>query len=128
MWQGAFVIRSAHSLSLSLNEIERLRKEYQNITLNSKSKCFNLELRTALELDLMFDVTEMIVRAALMRTESRGAHYREDHPERNDQKWLENIIISHKAEGMQFNKQPVEFTILKPEEINDEYKRQNRKN
>jgi len=128
MWQGAFVIRSAQSLSLVLSEIECLRQEYQNIALKSKSKNFNLELKTALELELMFDVTEMIVRAALIRTESRGAHYREDHPEQNDQKWLQNIIISRKTESMQFNKQPVEFTILKPEETNDECKSQNRKN
>lgn len=128
MWQGAFVIRSAQSLNLVLSEIECLRQEYQNIALKSKSKNFNLELKTAIELELIFDVTEMIVRAALIRTESRGSHYREDHPKQNDQKWLQNIIISLKAEGMQFNKQPVEFTILKPGEINDEYKSQNRKN
>lgn len=127
MWQGAFVLRSAQSLNLVLSEIECLHQEYQNVALNSKSKSFNLELKTALELELMFDVAEMIARAALMRTESRGAHYREDHPERNDQKWLQNIIISRKAVGMQFNKQPVEFTNLKPEEVNDD-KSKNRKN
>lgn len=128
MWQGAFVIRSAQSLNSVLSEIECLRQEYQNVALKSKSKNFNLELKTALELELMFDVTEMIVRAALLRTESRGSHYREDYPEKNDQKWLQNIIISRKAEGMQLNKQPVEFTIFKPEEVNDEYKNKKRKN
>lgn len=115
MWKGAFVIKSEKSLMSALNELEQLKKEYQLVALQSKSKRFNLELMTALELDFMLDVSEMIVRGALVRTETRGAHYREDYPEQNDQDWQQNIIISCENEDMKLTKQPIDFSILKPE-------------
>lgn len=116
MWKGAFVIRDNKSLNTALQEIEQLRAEHQSISLAGKSKRFNLELMTTLELDLMFDVAEMIVRGAQTRTESRGAHYREDFPEANDREWLQNIVITWDGGKMRLSRQPVDLSILKPED------------
>ena len=48
----------------------------------------------------MLIVSEMVVRSALMRNESRGAHFRLDCPEQNDEQWLGNVIISKKKEAI----------------------------
>lgn len=117
MWDGAFVVRSDKSLRKSLAGIEQLRKELQTVALGTKTKRFNLELMHALELDLMLDVSEMIVRSGIMRTESRGAHYREDFPEQNDQEWMKNIIVSQDDAAMKLEKTPVDFTFETPEEV-----------
>ena len=54
-----------------------------------------------LEVQNMLISAEMVCRAALLRTESRGAHYRSDYPEENDDQWLKNIIISKNDSGME---------------------------
>lgn len=66
------------------------------------------QLVGAIELSSMLTVGEMICRAALMRTESRGVHYRSDYPEEDDQQWLENIVISSHQGDMFLETVPVE--------------------
>jgi succinate dehydrogenase / fumarate reductase flavoprotein subunit len=57
----------------------------------------------------MLDVAEMVAMASLLRKESRGAHYREDYPTKDDEQWLKNIIITRAADGeKKVTPQPVE--------------------
>ena len=58
---------------------------------------------------------EMIARAALMREESRGAHYRKDFPKTDNKTWFVNIVIKQENGEMMFKKVPVVVTMLKPE-------------
>jgi succinate dehydrogenase/fumarate reductase flavoprotein subunit len=59
------------------------------------------ELFKTLELKNMIVLAEIICRAALLRTESRGAHYRSDYPEEDNDNWLKNIVIQKIDSGMQ---------------------------
>jgi succinate dehydrogenase/fumarate reductase flavoprotein subunit len=62
----------------------------------------------------MLIVSEMLVRSALMRTESRGAHYRSDYPKTDQINWLSNIIIKNQNQHMVLEKLPVLITKWNP--------------
>ncbi|MEL7565994.1 MAG: FAD-binding protein [Dehalobacterium sp.] len=114
MWEGAFVIRSDKSLAGARRELEAIRKEVGKVGLSTKTKCYNHELREILEIEMMLDVGDMITRAAQMRTETRGAHYREDYPEQDDKNWIKNIVIRNKDGEMELTKEDVVMTKLFP--------------
>jgi fumarate reductase (CoM/CoB) subunit A len=114
MWQGAFVIRSHSSLEKTRRELAEIRAELAQTGPTAKTRVYNQELRELLELDMMLDVCEMIVNAALLRTETRGAHYREDHPMPDDANWLKNIVIRKVDKEMRLSKEDVIMTKLFP--------------
>ena len=91
MSENAWIIKTEEKLNLALEEVIKLKQEARsNIILPEKTY---RNLRGALETLNMIEVSEIIIRASLIRTESRGAHYREDFPEQDDKNWLKNIII-----------------------------------
>jgi succinate dehydrogenase / fumarate reductase flavoprotein subunit len=57
---------------------------------------------------------EMVCRAALQRTESRGAHYRSDYPAENDKDWLKNIVIRRQETGISLQAVPVSMDLISP--------------
>ena len=70
----------------------------------------------------MLELSEMILRAAFMREESRKSHYRTDFPKSDNRKWLRNIVIKKEKGGMTFTPVPPVMTKIKPseeEEIED---------
>jgi succinate dehydrogenase/fumarate reductase flavoprotein subunit len=88
-WEELLVVRSKKSLSQILQEIERIRSE----VLPHASIEGTRDLVSALELQNLLRVAEIIANAGLKRTESRGSHYREDFPERNDENWQQTITV-----------------------------------
>ncbi len=89
MTEKCGVFRSRDDLKEALDEIHSIQEDYhEKLTLEDSSQKFNTELRKALELRNTLDYSEIIVKAALAREESRGAHFRTDFPERNDSDWL----------------------------------------
>ena len=90
MSANAGVFRTADSLKKQQKMLDKLTKRYQNIRITDKSKIFNTELQEAFELGHMLDYSKFIVEGALARKESRGAHYREDFPKRDDKKFLKH--------------------------------------
>jgi len=82
------VYRTEESLQAVRDSILELRNRFQRVHVQDESPYFNTELVEALELGFMLDVAWTIAESALQRTESRGAHYREDYPERDDTNWL----------------------------------------
>src|SRR3989344_2116203 len=90
MWHNVGLIRDEKRLKNALTEIKQLKKEVKQLIAHDKK-----ELQAALELINIVDVAETIVIGALLRKESRGAHYRTDYPERNP-KWEKNIEVSLK--------------------------------
>ncbi len=91
MWHNVGIIRNQKSLENALQEIRVLAERYKRISIGGPR-----ELVRAIELGNMLTVSEIIARAALERTESRGAHYRSDYPDENNQDWLKNIALSLK--------------------------------
>jgi fumarate reductase flavoprotein subunit len=72
--------------------ITDLKERYEKLVLLDRSRTFNTELISALELGAMIDVGEAIANSALARTESRGSHQRTDHPERDDGRFLRHSL------------------------------------
>jgi succinate dehydrogenase / fumarate reductase flavoprotein subunit len=115
MTEQCSVFRNGNTLKNALAQIRHLKKRYVNINLTNKSKVFNYELQEALELHNMLRVAEVIVYSALVRTESRGAHFRSDHPERNDEEWLKHIFVNECSTGLQENFKPLAKGRFTPE-------------
>jgi len=107
MWEKVGIIRSGETLKTALRELKKIRNRLvPRISLKSDSKIYNREWVEVLELENMLDVAEMTTKAALLREESRGAHYREDIASTR-REWLKNIIIGQKHRKMKLIIVPV---------------------
>jgi succinate dehydrogenase/fumarate reductase flavoprotein subunit len=94
MWENVGLIRNKSCLEKALSEIEQMKKGLQGkICLTSMDLEYNYEWVEIIELRNLLDVANIITKSALHRTESRGAHFREDYPQRGDKNWLKNILI-----------------------------------
>ncbi len=82
------MFRTGDSLNEALAEIRELQKRYRNVSVQDKGKLFNTDLLEAIELGFLLDIAEVTVVAALNRKESRGGHYREDFPDRDDANYM----------------------------------------
>ncbi|SFM55475.1 FAD-dependent oxidoreductase [Methanolobus profundi] len=92
MQEHVGVFRNRKGLEHALKEIKHLRKRALELRVQSNVKVFNFELVNALELQGMLELGYIITLGALAREESRGAHYRTDHLERDDEKWLKHTL------------------------------------
>ncbi|HVL64960.1 MAG TPA: succinate dehydrogenase flavoprotein subunit, partial [Actinomycetota bacterium] len=99
MMDKASVVRTEESLSACLNTIDRLRGRFEQARVRDQSKVFNTELIEHVELGYLLDMAEALVVSARARTESRGAHYREDHQLREDEHWMKHTFIYKTADG-----------------------------
>lgn len=91
MWDKAGVIRDAAGLSAAQTALAELKAQLGDTSLATDARSWNLELRQSLENEMLLAVAELVVTGAGHRTESRGAHYRSDYPERNDTEWLRPV-------------------------------------
>jgi succinate dehydrogenase / fumarate reductase flavoprotein subunit len=85
---NAQVFRTGESLNEALADIRELQKRYRNASVQDKGKLFNTDLLEAIELGFLLDIAEVTVVAAINRKESRGGHYREDYPNRDDAHYM----------------------------------------
>jgi succinate dehydrogenase flavoprotein subunit len=84
---------------------------------DDKGNVFNQDLLGALELGFMLDNAEAMVLGAIERKESRGAQFRTDYPERNDEEWLKHIVVTRQDDGTPvISYAPVTITKWQPEE------------
>jgi succinate dehydrogenase / fumarate reductase flavoprotein subunit len=90
MTENAGVFRTKESLEKQIKLIDRLLKKFKNIRIDDKSNTFNTDLQEAIELGHMLEFSKFIVDGALNREESRGGHYREDFPTRDDKNFLKH--------------------------------------
>ena len=88
MDRNAQVFRTEETLTEVTEVIEGLRERYKNIAVQDKGKRFNTDLLEAVELGFLLDLAEVVVYSALSRKESRGGHFREDFPTRDDENYL----------------------------------------
>ncbi|GAB3161502.1 succinate dehydrogenase flavoprotein subunit [Myceligenerans halotolerans] len=89
---NAQVFRTGESLNQALSDIRELTKRYRNASVQDKGKMFNTDLLEAIELGFLLDIAEVTVVAALNRKESRGGHYREDFPDRDDKNYMQHTM------------------------------------
>ena len=99
MEKSAGIYRDGQLLAEGAAKLRELKERAADINLDDRSRTFNTELESALELGYMLDVAESMVQCALHRTESRGAHQRTDYPNRDDQKFLAHSLVYRNADG-----------------------------
>jgi len=116
MMDKVSVFREAAGLTAALNAIRHLKERYGQIAVRDKGSCFNRDLLDVLELGNMLDLAEVITLGALFREESRGAHSREDFPDRNDSKFLEHTMVRLTSKGPELFTKPVTITTYEPKE------------
>ena len=93
MMDKCSVFREETGLKEGLSEIRKLKEIYLKVGIDDKSKGFNTDLLEVIELGGLISTAETIITCALDRTESRGAHSREDYPKRDDAEWLKHSLI-----------------------------------
>jgi succinate dehydrogenase / fumarate reductase, flavoprotein subunit len=116
MMDKASVFRTGETLEQMRTKLSELRDRYNMASIDDRGKIFNTDLGEALELGYLLDVSEAIVEGAIARTESRGAHLREDYPDRDDAEWLNHTLAYRTSGGIQLKKKPVVLTRFEPKE------------
>jgi succinate dehydrogenase / fumarate reductase flavoprotein subunit len=99
MMDKASVFRTDESLRTVLGTVRSLRERYERASIQDKGEIFNYDLTEAIELGFLIDLAESLVVSALARTESRGAHFRDDHPTRDDANWMRHTLAFRTDEG-----------------------------
>lgn len=99
MTAGVGVFRTEETITQTVAELQALRAEYAHIAIEDKGKIFNSDLLEAWELGCLLELAEVTAVSALARQESRGAHARDDFPERNDDDWLKHTLCHKEGEG-----------------------------
>ena len=116
MDKNAQVYRTEESLDEALEVIADLRKRYQNIQVQDRGARFNTDLLEAIELGFLFDLAEVLVVTSKERRESRGGHFREDYPERNDEKFMVHSMAYKTSKNIKVDWKPVVITNYPPME------------
>ena len=99
MEESAGIFRSGPGLARAADRLRELEERARRVRLDDRSKTFNTELITALELQFMVEIARTMVASALNREESRGAHQRLDFPKRDDRRFLAHSLCRRGADG-----------------------------
>ncbi|MHB8511045.1 MAG: succinate dehydrogenase flavoprotein subunit [Actinomycetota bacterium] len=117
MDDNASVYRTEESLRTQEGILENLQQRYATrVGVMDKSKTYNTDLLEAVELGFLLDLAQTLVHSARARTESRGGHYRGDHPTRDDVNWLKHSLTWKLDGGLKLGYKPVTITNYQPEE------------
>ncbi|HEY9698172.1 MAG TPA: succinate dehydrogenase/fumarate reductase flavoprotein subunit [Trichocoleus sp.] len=116
MTEHCGVFRNEGLMRQGLEQLQTIRQQAQQVYLDDKGKLWNTELIEALELQSLLVVGEVILTSALNRQESRGAHYREDFPDRNDPDFLKHSLAYYSPAGIDIRYRPVAITMFQPQE------------
>ncbi len=110
------VFREKGKLTEALTKIEELRERYHGVSLAYKGDEYNTDIVSYLELGHMLDISLSIVKGALNREESRGAHSRLDFPARDDENWMKHTLMYKKGEEFEIGYKDVSVTKYEPTE------------
>ncbi len=109
------VFRTTEGMETAREKLRSLSDRYQRVPVQDKGRVFNTNVIFAIELGFMLDCAETIVVSALERKESRGAHFRLEYPQRDDENWLKHISVRHTPDGPRLEYTPVTITQWQPQ-------------
>ncbi|MFE6776096.1 succinate dehydrogenase flavoprotein subunit [Streptomyces sp. NPDC057702] len=118
---NVMVFRTEQTIKTAVEEIGALRERYRNVSVQDKGKRFNTDLLEAIELGNLLDLAEVMAVSALARKESRGGHYREDYPNRDDVNFMRHTMAYREVgadgvESIRLDYKPVVQTRYEPME------------
>jgi succinate dehydrogenase / fumarate reductase flavoprotein subunit len=108
------VFRIEAQMQAALEEVQALKARFLHAGLEDRGRKYNTELLEAVELGYLLDLAEVTAASALARRESRGAHSREDYPERDDDNWLKHTLAYQTEQGVRLTYKPVTITRFEP--------------
>ena len=108
------VYRSEQPMAEAVDEVQALRERYQEVRTEDTAKAFNSDILGILELENLLDLSLITAASALNRQESRGAHSREDYPERDDPVWLKHTLASIDGDSVAIDYKGVDVSIWEP--------------
>jgi succinate dehydrogenase / fumarate reductase flavoprotein subunit len=110
------VFRTAEGMSSALETIRDLQERFKYVKVEDKGKVFNTDLLATWELGNLIDLAEVTTVTALARQESRGAHAREDYPNRDDENWMKHSLAWMQDGEIELRYKPVNITKFEPKE------------
>ncbi|MEU1627453.1 succinate dehydrogenase flavoprotein subunit [Streptomyces sp. NPDC020096] len=118
---NAMVFRTEQTLKQAVEDIAELKQRYKNVSVQDKGKRYNTDLLEAIELGNLLDLAEVLAVSALARKESRGGHYREDYPNRDDVNFMRHTMAYREVgedgtESIRLDYKPVVQTRYQPME------------
>ena len=116
MSDKAGIYRDAKQLREGIDGLAVLREAYKDAYIYGSCTRFCQEFVTLVEFDYMMDLAEAILRGADLRTETRGSHFRTDHPKRDDDNWLKHTLAAYSEKGPVFSYRAVNVDKYKPQE------------
>lgn len=116
MWDKVGVFRTESDLRSALKDLDVIREDLGRQFLTLKSVRYNQEFIEGLENHFLVAVAQCVMEAALLRTESRGAHYRDDYPSVDNENWLQHLVVRQGDHGLKFEKVPVDLSEIRPGE------------
>ncbi|HET7009746.1 MAG TPA: FAD-dependent oxidoreductase [Anaerolineales bacterium] len=116
MFDDVGVFRTAQGMQQAGDKIAELKERYRHVRVSDAGRIFNTELLEAWELGCLLDLAEVTAASALARTESRGAHAREDYPKRDDASWLKHTLAFAEDGKVRLAYKPVTITKYQPKE------------
>ncbi|MFP4151980.1 MAG: succinate dehydrogenase flavoprotein subunit [Alkalispirochaeta sp.] len=114
MMEKVGVYRTQEKMDAAVEEIKRLREEFKEVSVQDTGAGFNAEVLQIMELENLLDLSLITAASAANRTESRGAHAREDFPERDDPNWLKHTLASLEGNTVSIDYKPVDVSIWTP--------------
>lgn len=115
VWEKAGVVRNGPDLEECLVRLQEIRWRLERAGVSGPRQ-YNLAWNDAMNVENMLVVAELLVRSALMRTESRGSHYRTDCPQ-TDPAWVKNVFARRGETGMELFTRPVSLHRITPDQI-----------
>ncbi len=115
MFDNVGVFRREEGMAEAIEKVGELKERYQQVQAGDTGQVFNMDLLQTWELGCLLDIAEVTAVSALARTESRGAHARDDYRERDDENWLKHTMAYMKPEGgVELRYKPVTITKYEP--------------
>ncbi|PSL46899.1 succinate dehydrogenase / fumarate reductase flavoprotein subunit/fumarate reductase flavoprotein subunit [Salsuginibacillus halophilus] len=113
MWEKVGLVRNEKALTEAVEELQTLEDRVNRVKVGGGRK-YNVSWQEYLNVRNLVSVAKMVAESALLRTESRGSHYREDFPASDDERWLQNVFVQ---QGKEAWAEPVEPTHISFEDV-----------
>jgi succinate dehydrogenase / fumarate reductase flavoprotein subunit len=114
MMEKVGIYRNADDMQAAVDAVQDLRDRYREVRVQDTGKAFNTDLLELIELGNLLDLSLMTAASALNRTESRGAHSREDFKERDDANWLKHTLAYLEGDTVRIDYKAVDTSIWEP--------------